>query len=255
MPRLLALACLLVAGGCAVGEPSREPASDEPVFTFLAERYDRDGDGVVRPEEYDRDARLFTRLDRTGDGVLTAADFRPTGRRVRGLGVAEARRLRAVHLLAWYVQDDDEPARVRSDEVARAFEAYDADADGRVGRREFEARAHDRRSRGRRPAGEWAGLLEVETTDPWERLLAGVDTDDDGFLTARELTVFHAANAGDLAFDAHDVFAPERSGATPSLEGRPAPDFTLPWRDGGGTLTLSDLRDERPVALIFGSYT
>ena len=38
------------------------------------------------------------------------------------------------------------------------------------------------------------------------------------------------------------------------VEGAPAPDFTLP-RLGGGSLTLSELRAERPVAVIFGSYT
>lgn len=42
--------------------------------------------------------------------------------------------------------------------------------------------------------------------------------------------------------------------------GEPAPDFTLPWLPGGGgvegeTLTLSERWRERPVALIFGSYT
>lgn len=37
--------------------------------------------------------------------------------------------------------------------------------------------------------------------------------------------------------------------------GDPAPDFELPRRDGGGTLRLSSLLDERPVALVFGSYT
>ncbi len=42
--------------------------------------------------------------------------------------------------------------------------------------------------------------------------------------------------------------------------GQPAPDFTLRWLPGhaGGpdeTFTLSSKRGERPVALIFGSYT
>jgi hypothetical protein len=42
--------------------------------------------------------------------------------------------------------------------------------------------------------------------------------------------------------------------------GQPAPDFTLPWLPGGGgeegqSVTLSERWRERPVALIFGSYT
>jgi hypothetical protein len=38
-------------------------------------------------------------------------------------------------------------------------------------------------------------------------------------------------------------------------EGELAPDFELPTLDGGGTVRLADLRAERPVALVFGSYT
>jgi hypothetical protein len=38
-------------------------------------------------------------------------------------------------------------------------------------------------------------------------------------------------------------------------EGDLAPDFELPLRDGGATIRLADLRAERPVALVFGSYT
>ena len=34
-----------------------------------------------------------------------------------------------------------------------------------------------------------------------------------------------------------------------------APDFDLPLVDGGGTVHLGTLLDERPVALVFGSYT
>ena len=38
-------------------------------------------------------------------------------------------------------------------------------------------------------------------------------------------------------------------------EGDIAPDFELPRIDGGGTIRLSGLLHERPVALVFGSYT
>jgi len=34
-----------------------------------------------------------------------------------------------------------------------------------------------------------------------------------------------------------------------------APDFELPRRDGGGTMRLTSLLAESPVALVFGSYT
>jgi hypothetical protein len=38
-------------------------------------------------------------------------------------------------------------------------------------------------------------------------------------------------------------------------EGDRAPDFDLPRLDGTGTVSLTSLLDEQPVALVFGSYT
>ena len=37
--------------------------------------------------------------------------------------------------------------------------------------------------------------------------------------------------------------------------GEPAFRFDLPLLDGGGRMRLADLAGDRPVALIFGSYT
>ena len=37
--------------------------------------------------------------------------------------------------------------------------------------------------------------------------------------------------------------------------GDSAPDFELPMVNAGGTVRLEALLDERPVALVFGSYT
>jgi hypothetical protein len=43
---------------------------------------------------------------------------------------------------------------------------------------------------------------------------------------------------------------------TPAVsEGDAAPDFELPTADGGETVRLSALLEQRPVALVFGSYT
>lgn len=38
-------------------------------------------------------------------------------------------------------------------------------------------------------------------------------------------------------------------------EGDAAPDFTLRTLDGSGSVTLSSFRGQRPVVLVFGSYT
>ena len=45
----------------------------------------------------------------------------------------------------------------------------------------------------------------------------------------------------------YDVLAPK--------EGEFAPDFVLSDINGGNPVRLSDFRDKKPVALIFGSYT
>ena len=238
-------------GESTPGSRARGESRDaEDVFGFLLARYDEDGDGRVAPAEYDRDGGDFGRLDRDSDGLLTEADFAAAGRRVRPLPPGEARRARSVHLIAWYLQTDDDPANVLAEEVRLAHRAFDRDGDGRVGRTEFERLADDRAVFGRRPSGRWMGLLEVETTDPWERLAEGVDGDDDGFLTWAELEAFHDRNEADFDIDPGEVLAPRRS-----LTGRRAPDFTLPTVDGSDTVTLSGFAGERPVALIFGSYT
>src|SRR5579862_6952202 len=39
------------------------------------------------------------------------------------------------------------------------------------------------------------------------------------------------------------------------VKGEPAPDFSLPLLDRTGTIRLSDEVRQRPVVLIFGSYT
>jgi hypothetical protein len=64
--------------------------------------------------------------------------------------------------------------------------------------------------------------------------------------------------AKDSPLNLQDVLAdPEyRDVATPEVgEGDLAPDFELPLVDDGGTVQLSALLRERPVALVFGSYT
>ena len=62
----------------------------------------------------------------------------------------------------------------------------------------------------------------------------------------------------DSPLNLQDVLAsPEyRDLGTPTVsEGDVAPDFELPLLDGGGTVHLGTLLRDRPVALVFGSYT
>lgn len=246
-PDRIPAALLLTLAGCAGGGRGLTETEPASVFDHLRATYDANGDGVVTADEYDRAGGAFARLDRVPDGRIGPEDFAPRGRRPRGLAADDARVRRAAALLAWYFQDDDRPQQLEADELLLAFAAYDANGDGRVGRREFEARSHRRASLGLRPDGRLAGLLEPETTDPWERALLGLDENDDGFATAKELLAFHADHRA--AFDL-DLAQLERA-----LPGRPAPDFTLPLHRAPDAVTLSDFAGQRPVALIFGSYT
>ena len=242
----------LAALGCQAPRAT-EPGAPPPAFDFLVDRYDTGGDGRVSPAEYGRDARTFRRLDRSGDGLLGPSDFRLAGRRMQGLAPAQARMERARHLLAWYFQSDDRPYVLGKDELLGVHRAYDVDGNGWVGRREFEAAASVHAESGRRPAGSLAGLLEAETTDPWERILEGVDRTDDGFLDAAELAQFYvdAGAAAGFHFDPSQGMP-----VALRLEGAVAPDFTLSTlADAEQTVTLSDHAGATAVALIFGSYT
>lgn len=218
-------------------------------LAHLLELHDADGDGRISRAEYGRSDASFVRLDRSGDDVVDARDFTFTGRRLLGMRPAEARRARGRALVGWYLQSDGDAGQVTLEELEPALAAYDADGDGQVGRREFEARAEERARFGRAPGLRSAGLLEPETTDPWERLLQGVDRNEDGFLRAGELAAFHGSVAGSGGWRL------DPGAEALAREGELAPDFTLPRADGEGSITLSGARHDRPVALIFGSYT
>ncbi len=63
-------------------------------WRFLAEKYDKDKDGIITPKEYDRRVETFVRLDADGNNILTKSDFnRPSGGRTapgRGKRQADA---------------------------------------------------------------------------------------------------------------------------------------------------------------------
>lgn len=53
------------------------------VFDYLAEKYDKNGDKKISPEEHNRGAELFARLDKDGDQFLTANDWVVTAPRAK----------------------------------------------------------------------------------------------------------------------------------------------------------------------------
>ena len=220
-----------------VGRPFT--TEETTVWVFIQARHDVNRDGAVSLEEYQRNHEAFVRLDRDGDGVLTAEDFRRAGGMTARVAQMTVMR---------YFQDDEDPRDLKLVELTVRFDVHDADRDGRFVREEFEAADVPRRPGTMRamPPG----------MDPYGALLEVADTDASGTLSKEELVVFFKArDDGDGVWQ---MRRPQRRPAarpTGAPEGRPAPDFTLHDPDEENPVTLSAFAGDRPVALIFGSYT
>lgn len=65
--------------------------------------------------------------------------------------------------------------------------------------------------------------------------------------------MMHVGPAPFLLFPFETMWKHARGGTLQA--GNPAPDFRLPLLDGSGSVQLSSFRGNRPVVLIFGSYT
>ena len=65
--------------------------------------------------------------------------------------------------------------------------------------------------------------------------------------------MMHTGPAPFLLFPFESMWKHARAGALQT--GDRAPDFRLPLLDGSGSIELSSFRANRPVVLIFGSYT
>lgn len=101
--------------------------------------------------------------------------------------------------------------------------------------------------------------------EAWRFVAERHDQDRDGVVTAQEYGRGAAAFArldrdGDGRLTAQDFALPMRRGEMPARGSGPragdaAPDFELPRIAGGADLRLSSFAGQKPVALIFGSWT
>ena len=258
----LALAGLVLAGcqsgssPVTLGQVSAPMELDDSVdssWTYLANKYDVDGDGRITEQEYQREGGHYDRLDRNDDGVVTAADFE------RGPGRREGmmRGMRAQRLVAVYFQID-EPGSLALAELEQAVAAYDDNGDGLIGETEFAAHAEDRKVEV--PGGNSRMMkMAMHDVEPWSALVVAIDTDKDGQIASAEFVAFFTLrDDGDLVWS---LDRSRRRGGARSRPmsgppaGEPAPDFALRSPEGGPTVTLSSFRKNVPVALIFGSYT
>ncbi len=230
-----------------------ELSEPDTVWQYLASKYDTDSDGSVAAAEYDRGAETFARLDKNSDGVLSLSDFAPTDEG----GMAMTPERMAPMILSRGFQQDDDPALTR-DELSRTFAAMDADQDGSLTAAEAG------------PA--YTSMRAMMDMDFHSMLVSAADGNSDGELSEFELLLLFDRLDQDSDGSLTPMTGRRDSGSRqgseargemqeggelpPASEGLMAPDFSLkPATGGGDPVQLSSFRGDRPVALIFGSYT
>lgn len=246
--KVLAGCSVLAAAACAHGE-RRAPVDlalshHGSRWDHLAARYDADGDGSIDRGEYPRDPVAFDRLDADADGRVTAADF------------ADARpvpeQLLVQALLARTFHADGDRGALAAEDLETVLAARDADGDGRLGRSELEPLVDE----SRRPYPTVLAALLGERSEA-DVLLTALDRDGDARLSRAELFDYHRERFDPGLVRFVEMAPPPELLAEPGgpPPGSPAPDFTLRPPDGGPPVTLSGFAGERPVALLFGSYS
>jgi Ca2+-binding EF-hand superfamily protein len=238
----------VVAAGCAAPAPEKKAAEDPAVaqrrrrdeqndqwWKWLAAVYDRNHDGRIEPSEYGRDPATFARLDRDHDGVITRADF--------DRAVVPPPDLVLPMMLIGIAGERDADS-VAIDRALEAMRKLDANGDGRIDRAEFDA----------------AVPPFMSGVDSYATFLAGMDEDHDGLLSLPEIERWmgrrDADHDGRLARRERMVEGPAPAeGFIRRHDREKAPEFTAMPLGGGAPVALASLVGEKPVALIFGSFT
>ena len=267
----------------AEGEADRKQ-SDDDAWKALATKYDKDADGRIEESEYPRGAEKFRRLDRNRDGAVTAADFAGGSRRGRG-GFDPTRMLQGRLVRA---ADANEDGTVTAEEWAGFLKSL-ADADGTIADDEILAllpsRAPSRggANRGRTDSGRGGGSRDDDArrgrdddrADSFRRRFLGrLDRDEDGKIEIADLRpIFGELDRDDSGSVEETELARvdrgrgrgersrrgargERATTDVPQPGDVAPDFELPYaKDKSKVAKLSSFAGDRPVALVFGSYT
>lgn len=230
---------------------------------YLLDRYDADGDGAVTSAEYDRGEEPFARLDRNDDGVITADDWERRSHEGRPSRAERMRAMRGRMVVARYFQAE-KPEEASLEEVRSSAAGYDTNDDGRVDAEEFTCAYEQREVQ---LPGRMGRMSRMMDDAPWAALTAAADEDEDGALSLTELERFFTASDddGDGVWTFRPASTREEEERTAEAErserpeapseGEVAPDFTLAPPEGGEPVTLSSFAGEKPVALVFGSYT
>lgn len=234
--------------GVAANASARKSAS--PVYEFVAGNYDANQDGSITEDEYGRGEKAFRNLDRNRDGVITADDWQRGRRGARsgrgsssgGDSVTAEQRLvrqrRFVEMFASFLNVDGE-AGIGVNEWRKWTASMPVDDDGAIASDDLGALLGSARD------GRMAKM-------GIRNLGRDLDTDGDGDVTPADLASMFAA----LDTDSDNVLDRGDELRMPPGRGEMAPDFTLAFADDREKeVTLSSFRGNKPVALIFGSYT
>lgn len=163
----------------------------------------------------------------------------------RAAARARQRELEKAQRVLMAVYQEDRMPDLARDELLGRLHAFDRDGDACATLAEFRAAAAWSPLRSRREAE----AIGVE--DAWAALLRCADGDGDGVLAHEEALAFF--DARDL--DGDGVLSRSERADGPRV-GEKAPDFSLPAPGGEELSSLSALlKDGKPVALLFGSYT
>jgi hypothetical protein len=252
-----------VAGAQEAGAPDTAE-TPETIWTFLSGKYDADGDGVVSREEYTRPDDTFARLDKNGASALDESDFSVDDRPGGGM---PSGRMGEMILQRYFDQVED--GGLARTEVQTAHASFDSNADGRIARAEFEKQVEARNSSPDDGDDRMGGMMGSMRFDRFSSLLEVADANDDLNLSLEELLAWFDK----VDSDGNGIWtrgggmgsrdpAPEDGAeqlpvedTAPAAEGKLAPDFELQPPHDGKPVKLSSFVDDRPVALIFGSYT
>ena len=191
----------------------------------IISQHDKNDDGLLDKDECPAQLReRFARIDANGDGKLSKAELE----KVSGGLTALRRRPAAESPKA--PADTPKPAESAPEKPAAdqtqdvLFRLLDTDKDGKLSKEELENAVR---------------LLQRDKNKDGKLDLSELLTSKDG---RRRGEVITPAAKGERQQDQLRV-------------GDEAPDFTLPDKTGKREIALSSFRDQKPVVLIFASYT
>ncbi len=285
MNRIILILTTVAAVATTLPSQGTRSESSPDAWKFLSQKYDKNKDGKITAEEHGRSESSFRNLDQNGDGVITAADI-PAGdmrgrrggesrRGGRGAGGGEGQRggesrrgsrgaggggnMPMAMLMGRFFSrfvDDDGDGKVTAKEWEVFVGDSDPDQSGTVTQDELADNGLPERL-----ASMLARMLDSNGdqklgTKEFQSAFATVDKNQDQTLAADELQTSGGRDAGGRGGTSRGGRGAGGGAPAAAKAGEIAPDFDLPLvKDHEKTVKLSSFAKQKPVALIFGSYT